>query len=775
MNRRSSLEGPYSLTSRPYSRFWAVLAVLIGLTLFLPLVARTASAQGALPGYDWCFQFDFTANDYDIAPTFGTYDGGFKSDNAGFVGFVYSQARNVQPAQVVITFERRTLDDSQVIDVQASANIFGIGHTPDPALFTFDTEASGGEFEDVQFMLLTPQSAGQNGTSMFVSAQSNQPIAITAVDVYGYGISPFTGLPGIESCSTATATASPSPTFAYADCALWDQEFDFEASGQGFYTIGPGAYQSGSGWQPGLESGGRHLDMALQMPGTLQIGRVDYEIFSFPGASNAVLFFVGDTPETAQYLGGASNITGSGIVSRTINGSASGNKLYVYSDNMYTAGGGGGPSYIVKSITIYGTGVNPYTGEYVSCDPVTPTPLPSTCLLPGQPTPTQAATNDPNWTYTVDFEEDEPTSVGWAFSTFIPGNPQGTWTSGVGVQAVDGRTFTGSPNLYSRKLQVSYAFPASATITSVTAEFDYTLGTFESSAYWYFIGYGSLTAQPTSGSTNGANTKTLSGTQSGVTSLSVSVRSSHKNDTSLNGAATLRTVTVTGTGYNPFTGETGSTPTPLPSCTSTPAWTPTGTIVPSATPTPFTLTPTPSRTPTRTPIPLILPTLASTSTPRPATGTPNPLTPTATVINLEPSATTTFALPGSGSGAGQPNPFESAGDIRYMGESVIAYGSNAWRKSTGWVQGFSSTASGLINAWGTTPAVMPPGLPQCVTDPLISQLCAIWWILENTLFSGTLGGIIIDPIAVSIVYMLAVFQFIKLVRGILYRVGEIRK
>lgn len=741
-----------------YKRLWMAVALFI-IGLFSSVAILEVEGQGALPGYDWCFQFDFTANSYNIEPSFGSWDGGFKTDNSGFVGFVYSQARTVEPAQVVITYERRTLDDSQVIDVQASANIFGIGHVPDPVLFTFDTEASGGEFEDVQFMLLTPQSAGQSGTTMFVSAQSNQPIAITAVDVYGYGLSPFTGLPGIESCSASTATASPSPTFSYADCALWDQEFDFEVSGQGFYTIGPGAYQSGSGWQPGLEAGGRHLDIAINLPGTLQIGRVEYEILAFPGSSNAVLFFVGDTEESATYLGGAANITGSGIVSRTINGSASGNKLYVYSDNMYSAGGGGGPSYIVKKITIYGTGVNPYTGEYVSCTTVTPTPLPENCLVPGQPSPTPNGT--PTNTPVPGFSGNRTYSISGSGTSVDGFSPSGRFSEG-------GRVY------------VNATFNQSITL-------DTTINPLPAGSYIYQIAF------PGQGFYSGiANTVTVTlGTQSVTVGANATISSysvaTFPFDVPVSEDATITMSPDSGTyfGLNTevivyyrggsFATPPPSTETPLPNCTPTPSMTPTGTIQPSNTPTPFTLTPTPSRTATATSIPLVLPTLASTSTPRPATGTPNPLTPTATVINLEPSVTTTFALPGSGGGAGQPNPFESAGDVRYMGEQVMAYGANAWRKATGWVQGFSSTTSGLVSAWGTAPAIMPPGLPQCVSDPLISQLCAIWWILENTIFSGTLGSIIITPIAVSIVYMLMIFQFIKLVRGILYRVGEIRK
>src|SRR5690606_18112493 len=80
---------------------------------------------------------------------------------------------------------------------------------------------------------------------------------------------------------------------------------------------------------------------------------------------------------------------------------------------------------VVSSLTVYGNGLNPFPFDH--CGPPTQTPVPATdippthdpgsCVLPGEPTPTPAATATPftgDWVEVFDFEEDDG---GWVPTT----------------------------------------------------------------------------------------------------------------------------------------------------------------------------------------------------------------------------------------------------------------------------------------------------------------------------------------------------------------------
>lgn len=222
-------------------------------------------------------------------------------------------------------------------------------------------------------------------------------------------------------------------------------------------------------------------------------------------------------------------------------------------------------------------------------------------------------------------------------------------------------------------------------------------------------------------------------------------------------------------------------PTPWPNCTPTPTITPTTSPTPRPTNTPFpnTLTPVPSRTPSPTPFPIVPPTLIPTVTPGPTSTPRPPNTPRPATATLHPSVTPTgtvgpFEPPGSGDGWEGGEGGAGVGGLRGLGNSLTALGSNVWQRTTGWVNSVSSTIGSISEAWSTSVPTPLPLLPQCKTDPLANELCAIWYILSFTVLTGTVGGLII-PFAVIVVDLFYLFWFVRLARAILSQAKEIRR
>jgi len=207
-------------------------------------------------------------------------------------------------------------------------------------------------------------------------------------------------------------------------------------------------------------------------------------------------------------------------------------------------------------------------------------------------------------------------------------------------------------------------------------------------------------------------------------------------------------------------------PTPWPECSPTPTNTPVTPTTPGPTPTPYTLTPTPSPWPTPTPFPVVIPTAVPTRTPPPPTAVPPP---TAT---LHPSVTPTGTVgpfvpaPGGVSGDG------GNGGLRGLGNAVLGLGSNLWQKVTGWIGNMTGALTRVIDAWGSATPTPLPMMPQCRTDPIANELCAIWYILTFTIFSGTLGSLIV-PMAVLVIDLFFLFIFIRMARAIIAQAKEI--
>ena len=70
--------------------------------------------------------------------------------------------------------------------------------------------------------------------------------------------------------------------------------------------------------------------------------------------------------------------------------------------------------------------------------------------------------------------------------------------------------------------------------------------------------------------------------------------------------------------------------------------------------------------------------------------------------------------------------------------------------SWAWIRLGIALPTDLFTAWNTAPVAEVEVLPDCLAAPEDSNICAVYYILDNTLFDGTLGGLIIPAIVIYI-------------------------
>lgn len=91
----------------------------------------------------------------------------------------------------------------------------------------------------------------------------------------------------------------------------------------------------------------------------------------------------------------------------------------------------------------------------------------------------------------------------------------------------------------------------------------------------------------------------------------------------------------------------------------------------------------------------------------------------------------------------------------------------------GWIGQFMATAEALVLAWWNASPTPIPFLPQCASNPLDSNVCAFWYLLDHMFLGGTLGDVIV-ALFVILLDMVIVFEFIVTVMNIL-REGDSAK
>jgi hypothetical protein len=271
-----------------------------------------------------------------------------------------------------------------------------------------------------------------------------------------------------------------------------------------------------------------------------------------------------------------------------------------------------------------------------------------------------------------------------------------------------------------------------------------------------------------------------------------------------------------GTGYDPFTGLNSATSTPT--STATPTWF-------------LSATPTPQPTDSRTPIIVASPTqspIPGTST---NTGVPAP---TATLTDFPTLVPFPTAISTPVGGGGDPEDTGEINILNAIGEFfawVINSASNffIWIGSfAGWLGGIISNIITLVGnllqsilafiqfivnvinelialiqlviaivghlitlfslwlqqlitlmqailaAWYSTFPTPIPGLPYCVTAPMDSDACAIFYLLDNTIFSGVVGAAIM-LIMLVIIDLGTIFYFARTVRNLIRRAEGLTK
>jgi hypothetical protein len=591
----------------------------------------------------------------------------------------------------------------------------------------------------------------------------------------------------------------------------WCYEFNFITNDHESQIL-IGEWESGTGIKSELANGTQSILMLLQYPLTVQplgvVWRFDRGFGTGPAPvdvqASLNAFGIGHTPDPIQFQispdwSPEDQFALVALTSQSAGQSGTTAQVSLNASNNVN----------LTSLVVYGNGVNPFpfnhcgaattTPTQTATEPGTPTATATqgACLLPGQPSPTPGApTSTPTvgpsptpqtFMFTDDFSGDLPFGVTRTLGVTGPmnGGSISIWSSGL-----EGwNTSTDYPSSVSSKWynpgpatvyhDVFYTFPANVVVTAV--HFDvmaigYGSGGYTAYAAAYQEGLALDPAHPTGyiAGNQGASgagheyvweTKTFPHTGYLLRTVEVRLASTRGASWSLNAIDNVEI-------YFKWVTPPATTPTPWPECTLTPTVTPSVSPTPSASPTPFTLTPTFTRTPTVTPFPIVIPTTAPTNTPRP-TNTAGP--PTAT---LDPSVTPTLR-PGYNEGTVGPFVPPESGNggqgsgLHGLGNALIAFGANAWQRASGWASNAAGTITRLTNAWRSAAPTPLPYMPQCRTNPLANELCAIWYILTFTVFSGTLGSLIV-PMGVAVIDIYFLFVFIRMARAVIAQIKQMR-
>lgn len=186
--------------------------------------------------------------------------------------------------------------------------------------------------------------------------------------------------------------------------------------------------------------------------------------------------------------------------------------------------------------------------------------------------------------------------------------------------------------------------------------------------------------------------------------------------------------------------------------TPTPGPTTIGTRTPIASGTPR---PAPSRTPIQVPVPIILITSTAgvpiTTTPiYGGTGVYQPTgTPYGTPIGTPGNSDTGF---GSGGGG-----FGDVGDMIGFGWDI---GWGLLGTMIAYVQQAGSMLGDLVTAFQTATPQPIPGLPQCMSNPMAHDICAIYYILDWTLLAPGTAGAFIIPLLMTIIGIWSAIYFV---------------
>ncbi len=441
-------------------------------------------------------------------------------------------------------------------------------------------------------------------------------------------------------------------------------------------------------------------------------------------------------------------------------------------------------SGVLREIRVFGLGASPFPASDEPCAPVdntfyfapytatpvtqsAPTATPTSTAIPFTNTPTPTATQGCTpVTETISFLSSNGGAASHAFGTY--------WQSGAGWRYNGSTLYQGT---WRHRAAINLNYPITGILTEISVD-------------WVRLENGTRSENGEASLQVFSDAGTLLDTGQNNTSAFVRSSLSLTDPESfrfsvflVNDGPTIRSITIT---YNP------------PSCfpTATPTGTAPVTAIPSATLTPISPTATPSRIPPVTNTPLVGVTLLPSSTPYiPATfppldyiesiTPPPPPPPTNTRLPIiipptyTPLVTATTGTPIVATPTITPtSEYYEPGDVETgigaMFGAIISEITNILNQSRDYMDQMGGAASEIMSSWANTAPRALPGLPMCETNPLDYEVCAIYYILRNTIFSGAIGSIILS-FAQMIMYIWVTLAFISLARAIIARLANVTK
>lgn len=110
-------------------------------------------------------------------------------------------------------------------------------------------------------------------------------------------------------------------------------------------------------------------------------------------------------------------------------------------------------------------------------------------------------------------------------------------------------------------------------------------------------------------------------------------------------------------------------------------------------------------------------------------------------------------------------------DIVFFAVRLIAQIKTFVLNIVGFIYAGFLTVQVILGLWNNSPAQKPPGLPDCINDPLNYDICAVWYILDNTFFAG-IGAFIIPAFIVGLFIIIAFF-FLETVTERMKKIWEL--
>lgn len=103
---------------------------------------------------------------------------------------------------------------------------------------------------------------------------------------------------------------------------------------------------------------------------------------------------------------------------------------------------------------------------------------------------------------------------------------------------------------------------------------------------------------------------------------------------------------------------------------------------------------------------------------------------------------------------------------------IIAVIVNLLTLLVAWAGQFITRAESIVTAWTLTAPQPIPALPRCVSQPMESGVCAVYYLAEHTILSGSIGQLLI-PILAIIIDLVLVMYFVKTVRNLIRKSSEV--